>query len=61
MKISAAVSSLVLGISLAAMAGEPTTPAAPPAFTKKPTATKAGDKVTIEFAVDRETDVAVFI
>src|SRR5262249_18127047 len=32
-----------------------------PKFTKKPTATKAGDKVTIEFAVDRATDVAIFI
>src|SRR5207249_4728225 len=34
----------------------------PPAkFTKKPTATKSGDKVTVEFTVDRATDVAVFI
>jgi len=41
----------------ATLAAEP----APPAFTKKPAATKAGDKVKIEFAVDRETDVAVFI
>jgi len=40
----------------ASLAGE-----APPSFTKKPTAAKAGDKVRIEFAVDRETDVAVFI
>jgi hypothetical protein len=30
-------------------------------FTAKPTAAKAGDKVKIEFAVDRETDVAVFV
>src|SRR5437016_5517428 len=30
-------------------------------FTKKPAATKTGDKVTIAFAVDRATDVAVFI
>jgi NHL repeat-containing protein len=30
-------------------------------FTKEPTATKAGDFVKIEFAIDRETDVAVFI
>ncbi len=36
-------------------------PSAPPTFTKKPTAARAGDKVTVEFAVDRETDVAVFI
>jgi len=35
--------------------------AAPPKFAKKPTVTKAGDKVRIEFAADRETDVAVFI
>ncbi len=48
-----------------ALAAEP--PA--PAFTTKPTATRAGDpstgsgqgKVRIEFAVDRETDVAVFV
>ena len=32
-----------------------------PKFTKKPTATRAGEKVTIAFAVDRATDVAVFI
>ena len=31
----------------------------PPAFTVKPTAVKAGDRVRIEFAVNRETDVAV--
>jgi hypothetical protein len=31
------------------------------AFTKKPVATKVGDKVKIEFTVSRETDVAVFI
>jgi DNA-binding beta-propeller fold protein YncE len=34
---------------------------APPAFTKKPTASKAGDKVRIEFAVDRPTDVAITV
>lgn len=32
-----------------------------PAFTKKPTATKAGDKVRIDFTVDRATDVAVYV
>jgi DNA-binding beta-propeller fold protein YncE len=32
-----------------------------PKFTKKPTAVRAGAKIRIEFAVDRETDVAVFI
>jgi DNA-binding beta-propeller fold protein YncE len=40
------------------LAGEP---AAPPAFAKKPAAAQAGDKVKIDFAVDRETDVAVAI
>ena len=40
-----------------ALAGE----AAPPKFAKKPTATRAGDKMKVDFAVDRETDVAVFI
>ena len=34
---------------------------APPSFTKKPTAAKVGDKLRIEFSVDRQTDVAVFI
>jgi hypothetical protein len=32
-----------------------------PAFTKKPSAVKSGDKVKIEFAVDRNTDVAVYV
>src|SRR5262245_55357699 len=36
-------------------------PAAPPKFTSKPTVTSVGGKVKIEFAVDRETDVAVQI
>jgi hypothetical protein len=36
-------------------------PAAPPAFTKKPKATRTPDKVTVEFAVNRETDVAVYV
>jgi hypothetical protein len=49
----------LLGLWLcgAAAAGE----AQPPKFAVKPTAAKAGDAVKIEFAVDRETDVAVFI
>lgn len=34
---------------------------APPAFTKKPTVTMVGDKTQISFAVNRETDVAVFV
>jgi hypothetical protein len=46
-------------VATGALAGEP---AAPPTFTKKPTAVKAADgKVKIEFAVDRETDVTVSI
>ncbi len=50
-----ALAGLLLGG--AASAGEPS-----PAFARKPTATKAGDgKVKIEFAVDRETDAAIFI
>ena len=32
-----------------------------PAFTKKPTAARAGEKVTIDFTVDRETDVTVYV
>ena len=34
---------------------------AQPVFTKKPTATRTGDKMKIEFTVDRATDVAVTI
>src|SRR5262245_6931627 len=34
---------------------------APPTFTKMPTAVKSGDKLKIDFAVDRNTDVAVYI
>ncbi|MDD4888713.1 MAG: hypothetical protein PHU85_02190 [Phycisphaerae bacterium] len=46
----------VLMASAAALADSPK-----PGFTRKPTATKTGDRIMIEFAVDRETDVAVFI
>jgi len=44
-------------------AGEPSLAgeAAPPAFAKKPTVSKGGDKFSIDFAVNRETDVAVSI
>ena len=48
---------VLLMVAGQALAGD----APPPVFAKKPTAAKAGDKVKIEFAVDRETDVAVFI
>jgi hypothetical protein len=34
---------------------------APPAFTKKPTAVKANGKVKVEFTVDRNTDVAIYV
>ena len=44
-------------IAASALAAEP----APPKFTTKPTAAKVGDKVKVDFAVDRETDVSVFI
>jgi len=40
----------------AAVAGE-----ALPTFARKPAVTKAGDRTRIEFAVDRETDVAVWV
>jgi DNA-binding beta-propeller fold protein YncE len=53
-----AVSMIMLLGGLAA-AGEGTAPA--PSFTKKPTAARDGDKVKIEFAVDRATDVAVYV
>jgi len=49
---------LFLAGSLTAAAGES---AAAPGFTAKPVASKAGDRVKIDFAVSRETDVAVFI
>jgi hypothetical protein len=47
------VSLLLAGAAFAADAS--------PSFTKKPTAVKSGDKVKIDFAVDRNTDVAVYI
>jgi len=46
----------VLVLSSAGTAGE-----APPAFTKRPTATLDGDGARIDFAVDRLTDVAVSV
>ena len=48
-------------LSLSCVLASAAEPAKPPAFTKKPAATKAGDKVVISFAVDRETDVAVYV
>jgi hypothetical protein len=56
-KAQTLIMALAIG-SVTSSAGEPL-PA--PGFTKKPAAAKAGDKVKIEFAVDRETDVSVFI
>ncbi|KPJ69242.1 MAG: hypothetical protein AMS14_11675 [Planctomycetes bacterium DG_20] len=47
---------LPLALTSMALQGETT-----PAFTKKPAAVKEGDRVKIEFAVDRETDVAVYV
>jgi hypothetical protein len=47
--------SLVLGSAALGAEGRP------PSFSKKPSATKRGERVRIDFAVDRMTDVAVFI
>ncbi len=52
---------LALGLAAEAVRALSAEPSAPPKFTASPTATKAGDAVRIDFAVDRETDVAVFI
>jgi hypothetical protein len=49
-----------LAFALAA-ASAPAAEPAPPRFVKKPTVAKAGEKTTITFAADRETDVAVYI
>jgi sugar lactone lactonase YvrE len=51
----ATVLAALLGVS--ALAAE----SVPPWFTRPPAAARAGEKWKIEFAVDRETDVAVFI
>jgi hypothetical protein len=40
---------------------QPAVAATPPAFASKPTATRSGDTVRIEFAVDHKTDVAVTV
>jgi len=47
---------LCLALTSLARAGETA-----PRFTKKPEAAKEGDRVRIEFSVDKETDVSVFI
>jgi hypothetical protein len=61
----AALGLLLLAISVCTAAAEPFDSAqgrpAAPKFTTKPTAAREGDKVRISFAVDRETDVAVFV
>lgn len=41
--------------------GPPAVADTPPTFTKKPTATRSGDKVKIEFTADRKTDLAVTV
>ncbi|MHC4917448.1 MAG: hypothetical protein ACYTGB_18375, partial [Planctomycetota bacterium] len=48
------LASAILCLSLSAAAGEAK-------FSQKPTAKKNGDKVTISFAVNAPTDVAVFV
>ena len=54
---------LSLIISCLCLASVPGVPAGGPAprFTEKPIATRQGERVKITFAVDRETDVAVYI
>ncbi|KPJ70717.1 MAG: hypothetical protein AMS14_10130 [Planctomycetes bacterium DG_20] len=47
---------LSLALTSMALAGKSS-----PAFTKKPVAVREGDRVRIEFAVSRETDVSVYI
>jgi hypothetical protein len=44
--------------TLGALAGEP---AKPPAFSEKPTIAKNGNGAIVSFAVDRQTDVAVYV
>ena len=57
-KLAFSLSALLVALLVGsfALAGE-----AAVKFTKKPTAKKAGDKVKIEFAVDRSTDVTVTV
>ncbi len=50
-----------LAAAFLVLIGAGTAGEAPPAFTRRPSATRAGDRVRIDFAVDRETDVAVSI
>jgi hypothetical protein len=52
-----AVHSVILGLVLAGMASA----AEAPSFVKKPTATRDGDRTTVDFTVDRNTDVAVTV
>lgn len=52
---------LLLGPALVAAPPREPSGAAAPLFTAKPTASRTGDRVRIEFAVNRETDVAVAI
>src|SRR5947207_15644343 len=46
---------------IALLAGAVPAAEAQPAFTKGPTAIKTGDRVKIDFTVDRDTDVAVYV
>src|SRR5262245_47313611 len=50
-----------LPILALALLGQPALAAERPAFTQKPTAARSGAGVTIEFTVDRHTDVAVTV
>jgi hypothetical protein len=51
----------VLPFLLLAALAHATSAAAPPAFSKRPQASKAGQRVKLDFAADRETDVAVYV
>ena len=51
----------VLSAGLIVSGGVSAAAPGPPQFTRKPSATRTDTAVTITFAVDRETDAAVFI
>ena len=55
------ITAVALGAMFLATAVIAADPAAPAGFAKKPAVTRSGDKTTIEFAVDRQTDVAVYV
>jgi hypothetical protein len=48
-------------LALLASGSQAAPPSGPPAFSKKPSVARHGQEVRIEFAVDRQTDVAVYV